>query len=219
MRRGWCDGCPARQRCWAPPRENERPSESDGCFGAAQPGVTEPGTGPSDRDQRRVSRWLTLLHALDGVAALCPACHRDMPGWTVSSRPPSSPTRDGSSSATAARTATDSKTCTPPSGRHLAPTSSPPVGWVPTPISPTRRYLCDGRARRAGAGQQHQAVFAFPVQFEAQTVGILSVYRATAGPLTAADHRVDRYARTASDPAPCHYARHQRRCDEHATTR
>ena len=44
-----------------------------------------------------------------------------------------------------------------------------------------------------------RAVFAFPVQLDARPVGVLSVYRATAGPLSAADHhRVSRYAHTAA---------------------
>jgi hypothetical protein len=43
-----------------------------------------------------------------------------------------------------------------------------------------------------------RAVFAFPVQFGTVPVGVLSVYRDTAGPLRAADHdRVGRYACTA----------------------
>lgn len=44
-----------------------------------------------------------------------------------------------------------------------------------------------------------RAVFAFPVRLDAETVGVLSVYRSTAGPLSYADHhRVNRYAHTAS---------------------
>ena len=44
-----------------------------------------------------------------------------------------------------------------------------------------------------------RAVFAFPIQFGTMPIGVLSVYRGTPGPLSAADHaRVGRYAHTAT---------------------
>jgi len=112
--------------------------------------------------------------------------------------PRSPPRPGGSSSATAARTATSSKTCTPTLGegpRVDAFTTGIPVAAADLVQAHATWPRFAARALACGI----RAVFAFPVQLGTVPIGVLSAYRASAGPLSAADHdRVDRYAHTAT---------------------
>ena len=158
-------------------------------------------TGPSDHDQRRhIRRLVSLARALDGVAALCPACHRDVPGvdgvvltcfvayagWIILSD--SGPNGDQLEDLHATL-GEGPRTDVVATGKPIAAAdlvrAQEHAKW---PRFAARALACGIRA-----------VFAFPVQFDTQAVGVLSVYRATAGPLSAADHnRVNRYAHTAT---------------------
>jgi hypothetical protein len=157
-------------------------------------------TRRSDHDQRRGIRRLMLSRALDGVAALCPACHRDVPGV------------DGVVLTTFVAYAgwiilSDSG----PNGDRLEDLHATFGEGPRTDVVTTGRLVTSADLTHAQANTRWprfaaqalasgiRAVFAFPVKLDDQPVGVLSVYRATAGPLTAADYqRVNRYAHTAS---------------------
>ena len=141
-----------------------------------------------------------MSRALDGVAALCPACHRDVPGvdgvvlttfvahagWIILSD--SGPNGDRLEDL------------------HATLGEGPRTDVVTTgrlvtyaDLTHAQAYTKWPRFAAQALASGIRAVFAFPVQLDAQPVGVLSVYRATAGPLTDADHhRVNRYAHTAS---------------------
>ena len=157
-------------------------------------------TGPSNQDQQRHIRCrpVSSLRALDGVAALCPACHRDLPGidgvvlttvvahagWIILSD--SGPNGDQLEDL------------------HATLGEGPRTDAVATGEPVTAADLVHAHARWPRFATHAlacgiRAVFAFPVQLDTQPVGVLSVYRATAGTLsTTAHHRVNRYARTAT---------------------
>ncbi|MGX6607042.1 GAF domain-containing protein, partial [Micromonosporaceae bacterium Da 78-11] len=157
-------------------------------------------TVPSDRDQRRGIRRLMLLRALDGAAALGPACHRDVPGvdgvvltafvahagWIILSD--SGPNGDRLE------------------GLHATLGEGPRTDVVATgrlvsyaDLTHAQAFVRWPRFAAQALASGIRAVSAFPVQLDVHTVGVLSVYRATAGPLSDADHqRVNWYARTAS---------------------
>jgi hypothetical protein len=159
---------------------------------------TEPGAGQPDHEQQRSLRLLvSSLRARGGVGALGAVCHRDVPGV------------DGVVLAVSAAHAgwiiiSDSG----PDGDQLedlqatlgegpgidAGITGEPVTAVDLDHAQAHlnwpRFV--GQALRSGI----RAVFAYPVMLHARPVGVLSLYRATAGPLSAADHeRVDRYTR------------------------
>ena len=68
------------------------------------------------------------------------------------------------------------------------------------PRTSPRHTRCGQRFTARALASGIQAVFAFPVQLGPVPVGVLSVYRAAAGPLSAAGYaRVRRYAGTAMD--------------------
>jgi hypothetical protein len=141
-----------------------------------------------------------LSRALDGVATLCPACHRDMPdmdgvvlttfvahaGWIILSD--SGPSGDQLE---------DLHATLGEGPRTDVVTTGKPVTAADLTHAQahTRWPRFTGQALASGI----RAVFAFPLPLGVQPVGVLSVYRATAGPLSAADHnRVNRCAHTAT---------------------
>ena len=156
--------------------------------------------GPSDHDRQRryVGRLGHSLRALDWLAALCPACHHEMPGidgavlavsvahagWIILSD--SGPDGDQ----------LEDLHATLREGPHIDTTATGrPVAAADLAQAHTTWPRFAGQAVTCGI----RAVFAFPVQLDTAAVGILSVYRATAGPLSAADHnRLSRYAHTAA---------------------
>ena len=156
----------------------------------------EPGAGAPDHEhQRALRRLVSSLRARGGVGALGAACHRDVPGV------------DGVVLAVFAAHAgriiiSDSG----PAGDQLedlhatlgegpgidAAITGQPVTAVDldhtTAHTSWPRFA--GRAVACGI----RAVFAAPVLLHAQPVGVLSLYRAIAGPLSAAEHeQLDRY--------------------------
>jgi len=167
----------------APARERKTIRFSpDAAARSGPPGDNEPVTGPSDHDQRRGIRRLMVSRALDGVAALCPACHHDVPGV------------DGVVLTTFVAYAgwiilTDSG----PNGDrledlHATLGEGPRADVVATGRLVTYADLTHAQAHARwprfavqALASGIRAVFAFPVQLDAKTVGVLSVYRATAG--------------------------------------
>jgi hypothetical protein len=155
-------------------------------------------TGPPEREQwRYVLLLVSPARALEGVAALCRACHRDVPGiegavlagfvaqagWIILSD--SGPYGDQLE---------DLYTTLGEGPRVDAFTTGMPVAAADLVQAHARWPRFAARALACGI----RAVFAFPVQLGTVPVGVLSLYRASAGPLSAADHDlVDWYARTA----------------------
>jgi len=158
-------------------------------------------TGPPDHDQRWYVRLLVSpQRALDGVAALGPDCHREMPdidgvvlaavvahaGWIILS-----------DSGPAADLLEDLHAVLGEGPRVDAFITGRPVAAadLARPRAHVRWPRFAARALTSGI----RAVFAFPVHLAGVPVGVLSAYRVTAGPLSAPDHdRVGRYARTAA---------------------
>ena len=157
----------------------------DAAAGADQPG----------EQQRRLRRLVSSLRAHGGIGALGAACHRDVPDV------------DGVVLAVFAGHA--GRIIISDSGPHgdqledLHATlgEGPGVdaaitGEPVTAVDLNRPQAHTGWPRFAGQALTCgiRAVFAYPVLLHARTVGVLSLYRATAGPLSAADHdQVDRY--------------------------
>ena len=156
-------------------------------------------TGPPEREQwRYIFLLVSPSRALEGVAALCRACHRDVQdiegavlagfvaqaGWIILSD--SGPNGDQLE---------DLYTTLGEGPRVDAFTTGMPVAAADLVQAHARWPRFAARALACGI----RAVFAFPVQFGTVPVGVLSIYRASADPLSAADRdRVDRYARTAA---------------------
>jgi GAF domain-containing protein len=156
------------------------------------------GWANDDRQRHIRLRLVSSLRVVDGVAALCPACHRDLPGidgvvltavvahagWIILSD--SGPNGDQLEDL------------------HATLGEGPRTDAVTTGEPVTAADLVHARARWPRFAQQAlayglRAVFAFPVRLDTQPVGVLSVYRASAGPLsTTAHHRVNQYAHTAT---------------------
>ena len=161
----------------------------------------EPVTGPLDCDQPQgICRLVSASYAYDDVVALAPACHRDVPGV------------DGVVLTIVAVHAgriilSDSG----PNGDQLedlhaalgqgpcidAPSTGTPVAAVDLDHPRARERWPRFAPQALACGIR--AVFAFPALLDAQPVGVLSVYRATAGPLSVVDHdQVARYAHAAA---------------------
>ena len=154
-------------------------------------------TGQPEDGQRRCIRLrVSPPRAIDGVAALCRACHRNVPGidgavltmcvahagWIILSDSGS----DGDQLEDLYATLGEGP-------RVDAFITGVPVAAADLVQAHARWPYFAARALACGI----RAVFAFPVQVGTVPMGVLSVYRGTAGPLSAADHdRVGRYAHT-----------------------
>jgi hypothetical protein len=154
-------------------------------------------TGQPEDDRRRYLRLrVSPPRAIAGVAALCRACHRTVSGidgavltmlvahagWIILSD--SGP--DGDQLEDLYATLGEGP-------RVDAFITGAPVAATDLVQAHARWPYFAARAPACGI----RAVFAFPVQFDTVPVGVLSVYRGTAGPLSATDHdRVGRYAHT-----------------------
>jgi len=156
-------------------------------------------TGPPEHEQWRYIRLLVSApRAIECVAALCRACHRGMPGI-----------EGAVLAAFAAQAGWIILSDSGPDGDQLEDLyatlgEGPRVDAFTTGIPVAAADLVQAHAtwprfaaRALACGIR--AVFAFPVQLGTVPIGVLSAYRASAGPLSAADHdRVDRYAHTAT---------------------
>jgi hypothetical protein len=155
-------------------------------------------TGQPDHAQPYMQSLMSPPRALEVLAALCRDCHHDMPGidgavltmlaaqagWIILSD--SGPHGDQLE---------DLYATTGEGPRVDAFTTAMPVAAADLVQAHATWPRFTSRALASGI----PAVFAFPVPLGAVPVGVLSVYRATAGPLSVADHaRVARYARTAT---------------------
>jgi hypothetical protein len=152
-------------------------------------------TGRPEDERRRFLRLrVSPPRAIDGVAALCRACHRTVSGidgavltmlvaqagWIILSD--SGPGGDQLE---------DLYATLGEGPRVDAFITGVPVEAADLVRSHTRWPYFAAGALACGI----RAVFAFPVRFDTVPVGVLSVYRGTAGPLRAIDHaRVGRYA-------------------------
>jgi hypothetical protein len=157
-------------------------------------------TGPPEHERRHLRLLVPLPRAIDDVAALCRACHHDIPdiegavltmlvaqaGWIILSD--SGPDGDQLE---------DLCTTLGEGPRVDAYTTGIPVAAAALVHIQAHARWPYFAARALACGIR--AVFAFPVRLGTVPVGVLSVYRASAGLLSAADHaRVRRYAHTAT---------------------
>jgi hypothetical protein len=156
-------------------------------------------TGQPENDPRRyLCLQMSPSRAIDGVAALCRACHRTVSdidgavltmlvaqaGWIILSD--SGPDGDQLE---------DLHATLGEGPRVDVFITGVPVAAADLVQTHTRWPYFAARALACGI----RAVFAFPVRFGTVPVGVLSVYRGTAGPLSAADHaRVGGYAEAAT---------------------
>jgi len=156
-------------------------------------------TGQPDPEQRLYIRSLmSPPRAREGVAALCRDCHHGLPGidgavltmlvaqagWIILSD--SGPHGDQLE---------DLYATTGEGPRVDAFTTGMPVAAADLGHAHATWPRFTPRALARGI----RAVFALPVRLGSVPVGVLSVYRATAGPLSATDHaRFCRYARAAT---------------------
>jgi GAF domain-containing protein len=151
---------------------------------------------PEREQQRRLRRLVSTLRAHGGVGTVGPACHRDIPGV------------DGVVLAVLAAHA--GRIIISGSGPHgdqledLHATlgEGPGIDAAVTAGPVTAADLTRAQARRNWPRFTAQAltcgiraVVAYPVLLHARPVGVLSLYRANPGPLSAAEHQqVDHYA-------------------------
>ena len=155
---------------------------------------------PNHGQWRRVRVVVCSPRALDCLALLCPACHRGLPdvngvflsvlaahaGWIILSD--SGPEGDRLE---------DLQVVLGEGPRVDAVANGGPVA-VADLADPRARLRWPRFAGPALAGGV-RAVFAFPVHLDAVPVGVLNVYRGSAGPLGAADlDRVARFVRIAA---------------------
>jgi ANTAR domain len=153
---------------------------------------------PEDEQRRYIRLRVSPPRAIDGVAALCRDCHRNVSGV------------DGAVlTILAAQAGWIILSDSGPDGDQLedlyatlgeGPRVDAFITGVPVAVGDlvqahARWPYFAARALACGI----RAVFAFPVQFATVPMGVLSVYRGTAGPLSAADHdRVGGYAEAAT---------------------
>ena len=156
-------------------------------------------TGQPDHEQRPyIQSLMSSPRALEGVATLSRDCHHDMPGidgavltmpvaqagWIIFSD--SGPHGDQLE---------DLYATIGEGPRVDAFTTGMPVAAADLVQAGATWPRFSSRAPAGGI----RAVFAFPVQLGTVPVGVLSVYRATTGQLSATDYaRAGRYARTAT---------------------
>lgn len=166
--------------------------------------------GNRQRDDERMVRqpdneewpdihWLmSPSRALEGVAALCRDCHHDMSGvdGTVLTMPVAQAGWIILSDSGPYGDQLEDLYATIGEGPRIdAFTTGAPV----TAADLVQAHATWPRFAAQALASGIRAVFAFPVHLGPRSVGVLSVYRATVGPLSATDHALaGRYARAAA---------------------